>query len=163
MQHNRLEQVNTMSKVQRGFTLIELVIVILLMSIVLGLSIPGYRHYTARAGHIDASNALLRIAAAQERFYLQNGTYADNGALAINPPIGLGFTDAKSLLRYYDLHITSDPAIGALTVGYTATATADADGTQKGDADCTSLSINQNGRRGANGGYEVDAVETCWP
>ena len=162
MKLNRPEQVHTMNKVNRGITLIELMIVILLMSIVLGLSIPSYRDYTLRAGRTDATNALLRVAAAQERFYLQNGTYADDAALAINPPNGLGFTDAKSQYRYYNLHITSDPSEDALTVGYTATATVDAAGKQKGDSNCPSLSINQNSRRGANGGYEVDVVEACW-
>ncbi len=149
-----------MTKAQYGFTLIELMIVILLMSIILGVSIPSYRAYTLRAGRSDASTVLLRIAAAQERFYLQNGTYAGNVALAVNPPDGLGFTNSKSARGYYDLAIAPDA--GGLTIGYAATATVDAAGRQKGDSDCGSLSIDQNGRRGANGGYITAVVEKCW-
>jgi len=145
---------------QQGFTLIELMIVILLMSIILGISIPSYRAYTLRAGRTDASSALLRIAAAQERFYLQNGTYAGNGELALAPPNGLGFSTGKSERGYYGLAIAPDAA--GLAVGYAVTATVDANEKQNGDADCNSLSINQNGRRGANGAYVAAVVEKCW-
>ncbi len=145
---------------QQGFTLVELMIVILLMSVILGISIPSYRAYTLRAGRSDASSALLRIAAAQERFYLQNGTYAGNAALAAAPPAGLGFTGSKSAHSYYDLSLAADA--GGLTIGYVATAAVDASERQKGDTDCTSLSMDQNGRRGANGGYAAAVVEECW-
>ncbi|MAF83785.1 MAG: hypothetical protein CL797_06740 [Chromatiales bacterium] len=145
---------------QQGFTLIELMIVILLMSIILGISIPNYRAYTLRAGRSDATSALMRIAAAQERFYLQNGTYAGNAALALDPPNGLGFTNSKSGHSYYDLQIAADA--GGLTIGYSASATVDAAGKQRDDPDCNSMSINQNGQRGANGGFIPAAVEKCW-
>ncbi len=145
-----------------GFTLIELMIVVLLMAIILGISIPSYRAYTLRAGRADASSALLRIAAAQERFYLQNGTYAGDGDLAVAPPNGLGIADSKSERRYYDLAIVPDPDTADLAVGYILTATVDAAGKQRGDADCASLMIDQNSRRGANGGYVAAVVEQCW-
>lgn len=145
---------------QRGFTLVELMIVVLLMSIILGISVPSYRAYTLRAGRIDASNVLLRIAAAQERFYLQNGTYASDAELTVDPPNGLGFGSGKSAHGYYDLAIAPDA--NGLTIGYAVTATVDPAGNQKGDADCGSLSIDQNGRRGANGGYVAAVVEKCW-
>ena len=134
-----------------GFTLIELMITILLISIILGISVPSYRSYVLRAGRTDASTALLRVAAAQERFYLQNGTYAGNG---------LGIANSKSERGYYDLAIAPDA--GGLTIGYIFTATVDATGKQKDDSDCTSISIDQNSRRGANGGYVAAVVEKCW-
>ena len=70
----------------RGFTLVEIMTVVLLLSILMGLSIPGYRQYVRRANRTDATTDLLRLAAAQERFYLQNGTYATNAELAPAPP-----------------------------------------------------------------------------
>jgi len=118
---------------QQGFTLIELMIVIMLMSIILGVSLPGYRSYTLRAGRSDASSALLHIAASQERFYLQNGTYAGNAALALDPPNGLGFTNSKSGHGYYALAIVPDPDPAGLQIGYVVTATVDAAGKQRGD------------------------------
>jgi type IV pilus assembly protein PilE len=149
-----------MHRKQMGFTLIELMITILLISIILGISVPSYRSYVLRAGRTDASTALLRVAAAQERFYLQNGTYAGNGVLAVDPPNGLGIANSKSERGYYDLAIAPDA--GGLTIGYIFTATVDATGKQKDDSDCTSISIDQNSRRGANGGYVAAVVEKCW-
>ncbi|HJP39337.1 MAG: type IV pilin protein [Gammaproteobacteria bacterium] len=145
---------------QQGFTLIELMIVILLMSVILGISIPSYRAYTLRAGRSDAIKTLLSVTAAQERFYLQNGTYAGNAALALDPPNGLGFTNSKSELGYYHLLIVDDT--GGLTIGYTVIATVDAANKQKGDLECYFLNINQNGQRGAMGGYVPSVVERCW-
>lgn len=146
----------------KGFTLIELMIVVLVMSLVLGLSIPTYRNYSLRAGRADASNALLRIAAAQERFYLAQGQYATSAAeLTAAPPNGLGFTGAKSERGYYDLTVAVGPS-GQAAVDYQATATVDTGSNQKDDSDCTSLSVDQSGRRGANGGYVAATVEKCW-
>ena len=150
----------TLTTRQQGFTLIELMIVVLLMAIILGISVPGYRAYSIRAGRTDAGQALLRLAAAQERFYLQNGTYASDAQLAVDPPKGLGFSNSKSEREYYDLAITPDA--GGLAVGYTATATIDTDSKQKGDDECDSFTIDQNGRRGVNGGHVAAVVEKCW-
>jgi len=145
---------------QQGFTLVELMIVVLLMAIILGISIPSYRSYTLKAGRSDASGALMHISASQERFYLQNGTYASDALLDAAPPAGLGFLDKTSVRGYYDLAIA--PHANGLAIGYVVTATVDPNEDQRGDADCNSLSLDQNSRRGANGGYVPAVVEKCW-
>ena len=81
-------------------------VVVLLLSIIMALSIPGYRQYVQRANRTDATSDLLRLAAGQERFYLQNGTYATNAQLAAAPPAGLGFTGGKTQRGYYNVAIT---------------------------------------------------------
>ena len=149
-----------MPKSEKGFTLIELLVVVLIVSTLFGLSIPGYRQYVLRSGRADAVNALLRVAAAQERFYLQNGIYATNAQMQAVPPAGLGFTTAASERGYYDLAITPDAA--GLTIGYMVTASVDASDKQKDDTACVSMSVDQNGRRGVNGGYVPADVEKCW-
>ena len=145
---------------QKGFTLIELMIVVLLISIILGVAVPSYRGYTLRTGRTDAAIALLRVAAAQEKFYLQNGTYATNAQLSLDPPAGLGFTASKSERGYYALTVAPDAA--GLAVGYTASAAPIAGEKQATDPDCTAFSIDQSGRRGANNGYVPAAIEKCW-
>jgi type IV pilus assembly protein PilE len=61
----------------RGITLIELMIVVVIVSILAAVSYPSYRDFVARAKRNEAKAALLRIATQQERFYLQNSTFAD--------------------------------------------------------------------------------------
>lgn len=149
-----------MNRTQKGFTLTELLVVVLIVSILVGLGLPGYRDFVLRGGRTDATTALMKLAASQEKFYLQNGIYASNAELAAAPPVGLGFTGSKTDHGYYNLTIAPDAA--GLTVGYTGSAAVSAGGKQGDDSDCTAFSIDQNGRRGANGGYNPTVVEDCW-
>ena len=145
---------------QKGFTLTELLVVVLIVSILVGVGLPGYREFVQRSGRTDATTALMKLAASQEKFYLQNGIYASNAEIALPPPAGLGFAGSKSDNGYYIMGLAPDP--GGLAVGYTASATALATAKQRDDTDCTSFSIDQNGRRGANGGYNPVDIEECW-
>lgn len=131
-----------MKKKQRGVTLIELMIVVVIVGILASIAIPAYGRYVMRAKRTDATSALLQIAAAQERFYLQNNTYSGD-------PAALGIAGTPDNL--YALTIT-----GANAAGYTATATAQ--GSQAADTDCATFSINQLGQRTATGA-DGDA---CW-
>ena len=91
-----------MSKANKGFTLTELLVVVLIASILVGLGLPGYRSFVIRGGRTDATTALMKLAASQEKFYLQNGIYASNAQLAALPPAGLGFVGSKSEHGYYN-------------------------------------------------------------
>lgn len=149
-----------MIRTYKGFTLIELMVVVVIISILVGIGLPGYRGYVLRSGRTDAITALMKLAASQEKYYLQNGVYANNGQLAVAPPAGLGFTDARSERGYYNLTVV--PNAAGFAVGYTATATVAGTGKQADDSECASFSIDQNGRRGANGGYIAPVIEGCW-
>lgn len=145
----------------RGFSLVELLVTLAIMAIVTSLAVGGYRQYLRRANRVDATSALLRLAAAQEKFYLQNGQYADAAAMAAAPPAGLGIAGTER--GYYVLDIVID-ADGA-AVGYTATATVAAAGPQADDSECWVLSVNERGLRGAeaqNGDAGVAVTDRCW-
>ena len=96
-----------MRSIMRGFTLVELMIVVVVVSILAAVAIPSYRNYVMRSQRTDATTALLRIQAAQEKFFLQNNAYSNNLPLA--PPNGLGMgttTDDGN----YDLLFNGAPA-----------------------------------------------------
>jgi type IV pilus assembly protein PilE len=138
-----------------GFSLIELLIVIVIVGLLVGIAVPGYRQYVQRANRGDATAALLRIGAAQERFYLQNGRYAaDTDEMRDAPPGGLGIEGTER--NFYVLTMTDGDA-----VGFTATATVREGGSQGDDEDCWSFQINEQGQRIARdrGGAINDA---CW-
>jgi type IV pilus assembly protein PilE len=67
-----------MRKYMSGVTLLELMIVVVLIGIMATIAYPSYRDYAARAKRNEAKAALMEIATLQERFYLQNNTYAAN-------------------------------------------------------------------------------------
>lgn len=145
-----------------GFTLIELLIVVVIMAILASVSVGGYRQYVQRAKRVDATSALLRISAAQERFYLQNNRYATTPDELTDPPsAGLGISGTQHNL--YDLAVAAGPDGAA--AGYTATATASSDGSQRDDDDCRIFSIDQSGQRratDAGGTANAEITARCW-
>jgi len=70
---------------QRGMTLMEIIVVVVIVGLLAAIAVPSYRQYVIRTQRTDATVALLRLATAQEKFYLQNNTYADNALLDDDP------------------------------------------------------------------------------
>ena len=77
---------------QRGFTLIELMIVVAVIAILAAVAWPSYQNQVRATNRADAQGALLGLAQAMERHFTQNGSYlgaaaggADDGAPGIFP------------------------------------------------------------------------------
>jgi type IV pilus assembly protein PilE len=124
-----------------GLTLIELMVVVVIVAILASIAAPNYRQYVLRAQRSEAKRTLLSVAAAQERFYLQNNTYASSSGLTSAPPAGLGIP-ATTENGHYAVAITT----GNVSE-FSATATAQ--GRQAADARCTTFTIDQAGSRTA--------------
>ena len=139
-----------MTRTARGFTLIEVMITLVIVAILAGIAIPSYRNYVLRSHRIEATAALLKVAAAQEKFYLQNNTYTDN----VGDVAGLGFSTTDDTDNFatengwYTITVTA-----ADNEGFTLTA--EAEGDQVNDADCTDFSLESSGKKTASG-------ENCW-
>jgi len=119
-------------------------IVVAIVAIISSIAIPSYRGYVLRANRSEAKTALLRIQAAQEKYYLSNNQYANSLTL-------LGFGTATTTERgFYTLQVNS-PTVD------TFTATATPAGSQVSDAECASFSINESGNR-----LPTLATSRCW-
>lgn len=150
-----------MRKSTPGITLIELLIVVVVLSIVVGIGVPSYQQYILRANRADAMTALLRIAAAQERWFINNGQYATTAAeLTSAPPAGLGFTAATTERGFYNLSLA--PGTAGAAVGYVAFAVADPGERQRDDARCQNFSINERGQRMATDSQGAESTDDCW-
>ena len=137
--------------VQRGVTLIELMVVVVVIAILAMIAVPSYRQYSIRAQRTEAKTALLQIATNQERFYLQNNTYTNNLA-------DLGFPGGVSEYGVYTLNI---PLANAIT--YQATATPTPGGGINGkdmtsDGECVQFNLNAQGLKTA----APDPNTVCW-
>jgi type IV pilus assembly protein PilE len=130
---------------QRGVTLIELMIVVAIVAILASVSVGAYRRYTLRANRTEARIALLSIQAGQEKYFLQNNTYAtDIATLIAAPPAGLGLNLTAGGATPSNLYTVSFTAAAATTYTVQAVAT----GTQaQDDANCRILTINDAGLR----------------
>ncbi len=65
-----------MRKYMHGFSLVELMIVIVIVGILTAVAFPNYRNYVTRAKRSEAKAALLKCAVNQEKFYLQNSQFS---------------------------------------------------------------------------------------
>jgi len=144
---------------RRGFTLVELMIVVLVIAIIASIAVPSYRSYVIRAQRSDATTALLKIRTAQEKFFLQNTAYtAEFG------PAGLRMMPAATTTLttengYYTVRMTiPDPTPGATPQSFLITATPVAGGPQASDAKCTSFTLNSDGTRTSS----PNPIATCW-
>ena len=66
-----------MKKVQKGFTLIELMIVIAIVGILAAVALPAYTNYTERAKFAEVINATQAIKVAVEECYARTGALTD--------------------------------------------------------------------------------------
>ena len=76
-------------KDQKGFTLIELMIVIAIIGILAAIAIPQFSAYRKRSYDSSAQSDLRNAATAQEAYYVDNSTYCNDTATLIGPTYGL--------------------------------------------------------------------------
>ena len=126
-------------KIQSGFSLIELLIVIALLGILTAIAVPQYNAYRIRSNRAEGKVALVQAAQALERLYTRESSYA-------NGKVGTTFP-AKSEHQLYELSFSDGPN----ATGYTLRATGL--GPQAGDAGCTPLTLTSTGAKGPAG---------CW-
>jgi type IV pilus assembly protein PilE len=138
---------------QRGVTLMELLVVIVVLGILASIAFPSYRAYLLRAQRAEAKTALLQLQAGQEKFYLNGNSYTD--AIDTASPDGLGLSDFTETGKY---QITVELGEGGQS--YTATAAPAADGGQEDDTLCGSFTITDTGVRG-NEDATLSTAE-CW-
>lgn len=71
-----------MKKMQKGFTLIELMIVVAIIGILAAIAIPAYQDYTIRAKVTEAVNAMAPAKTSVSEFYVSQGTMPTNALAA---------------------------------------------------------------------------------
>jgi len=113
-----------------GYTLIECLIVLAIVAILAGLTVPGLRGPELRVARLDAVQALMRVQSEQESLRALNGLYTDDlGALR-------GVQRISAQGRYTLSLATQGPEAYRVV--------AQATGVQQADRDCAAITLDVN-------------------
>lgn len=130
-----------MNKTQKGFTLIELMIAVVIIGILVAIALPSYQQYILRSWRATASACVLTLAQSMERQFTVNMAYP--AAVPVN-----GCTTENGMAARYTIGLAALATANAYSVQATPL------GAQAADT-CGTMSINQTGTR-------TGAVANCW-
>lgn len=111
-------------RIQHGFTLTELMITVVIISILLAIAVPSYRQYVIRSKRTAAQAVMMDIANREQQFLLANRAYADKATLEAN-----GYAVPAEVSEDYTWDV--EPGAGAspsFRITFTATGGQAADG-----------------------------------
>jgi type IV pilus assembly protein PilE len=153
----------------RGFSLIELMVVVAIAAILFAIAVPSYMTYIRQARRADAKTAVLDLAAREERWLTTNpaGYTTATNSLGYTPA---AFPVTVNPNGYYTLTVciatnagttpACDPNPNPPTApSFYITATPVAGLSQANDAQCTSFSVDSLGAQFATGS-QTSAF--CW-
>lgn len=139
-------------KLQKGFTLIELMIVVAIVTILAAIGYPSYTSYVIKSNRSAAEGFMLTVSNKQEQYMLDARVYAnDPGALTT-----LGLTTPAEVSRNYTITVAANNA--ATPPSYTITA-APTGAQLANDTKCATLTLDQTGSKGISG---TGPATACW-
>lgn len=138
-------------QVLKGFSLVELLIVVVIIGILSAIAYPVYTNYITEARRSEGKAALLNLSAQMERYFSTNNTYA-TATIATGGSTDV-LTSDKTENGWYQLEIT---AKGPSTFTITAKPLNEQ---ASQDSTCGSLSLTNLGAKGVTGS---GTVQDCW-
>lgn len=138
-----------MRRQSKGFTLIELMIVVAIVGILAAIAYPSYTEYVKKTHRSEIAGLLSEQAQSLERFYSRNGQYSNvTGPPAVTLAISAGNT-------YYTVAAVRNAQDFTLTAAPVATAMMNGD-------KCGSFVITNTGARSNLNLTSGAATLLCW-
>lgn len=138
----------------KGFTLIEVMIVVVIVALLASIALPSYESYMLKTRRATAATCLLEISQFMERFFTKNLQYdKDANGNDIVMPSAATQECQSALSGYYDFASTVAPRTYSLRA-------VPING-QTRDTLCATLSIDETLRKSASGTASSDP-SACW-
>lgn len=134
---------------QRGFTLIEMMIVVAIVGILTAIAYPSYISYVVRSNRSAAQGYMQEVSNLQQRYLLDARAYAASLA-------ALNATAPSNVSSHYS--ITTAPKASTTPPGFTVTATPIGSQLAR-DTACGTLTVDESGAKTASGS---SGVAGCW-
>lgn len=139
------------TKKNSGFTLIELMIAVAIISIIAAIAIPSYNDSVRKTKRTDAKAALAKAATLQERYYTENNGYTND------------ITDVGGSASEEGYYTLSSDTSACASSCFVLTATVNAGGEQALDETCWTFTLDHTGRKAsATKAGVANASKTCW-
>ena len=144
---------------QLGFTIIELMVVVVIVGILMAIALPSYRDHVIRSHRADGKSGISQCAVNQERNFTKNNSHAAADVCAATSPD-----------EYYNLTVVvfDQANDGTCTAGATnldcfiITATPTTKDNQNEDTDCASFTMTNMNQKTAKNSSNADTTDDCW-
>jgi type IV pilus assembly protein PilE len=108
----------------RGFTLIEVMIVVAIVAILAAIALPNYADYVRRGKIIEATTGLSDVRTRMEQYFLDNRRYDNAGVCGVDPSVAEAniktFTVTCAIVGTgYLVTATGNASEGMASFGYT--------------------------------------------
>lgn len=103
---------NQVTKIQRGFTLIEMMIVVAIIGILAAIAYPSYQNYVIKTKRTDMMSEMQNIASEIESRKLAQGSYS---AISVGVKTDFATAYPRQGIGLYDVNI-SDPLVAKWTI-----------------------------------------------
>lgn len=133
-----------------GFTLIEVMIVVVIIGILSSIAYPSYQDYVKQARRADAQASLMELAQFMERHYTSKGGYLADGQTGSAPSLPFSSSPKDGGTAAYNLSLAEKITAQTYTVQAVPV------GSMSGDT-CGTLTIDHRGKKGSAGD-----MKKCW-
>ena len=142
-----------LARAPRGFTLIEIMVVVALIGILASIALNSYQSSTRKSRRYAAQSCLMEQAQYMERYYTTaSSTMSYTGAV-----LPASAACRTNLASHYTFSL---PAAANSSQAFSVQAAAI--GTQRGDTQCTTLALNQAAQQTSSSATGTTTTG-CWP